>query len=91
VYVYGETGIFVWGCVEKLGFGCRGIDRVCVGRDRCVCGEMQVCLCVWRDSGGGVEGGMVWTCFRVYKVGFACVCLRVHRYLVHSSYCNLPL
>ena len=73
MYVYGETGIFVWGCVEKLGFGCRGIDRVCVGRDRCVCVEMQVCLCVWRDSVGGVEGGMVWTCFRVYKVGFACV------------------
>ena len=38
-----------------------------------MCVEMQVCLCVWRDSGGGVEGGMVWTCFRVYKVGFACV------------------
>ena len=91
MYVYGETGIFVWGCVERLGFGCRGIDRVCVGRDRGVCVEMQVCLCVWRDSGGGVEGGRVWTCFCVYKVGFGCVCLRVHRYLVHSSYCNLPL
>jgi len=62
----------VWGCVEKLGFGCRGIDRVCVGRDRCVCGEMQVCLCVWRDRmwvlmekwGENVEGekGGVWGC-----------------------------
>ena len=56
---------FLWGgggCVEKLGFGCRGLDRVCVGRDRCICVEMQVCLCVWRDSGGGAEGGMGWTC-----------------------------
>lgn len=31
-------------------------------------------LCLWRDSGGGVEGGI---CFCVYKVGFGCVCLRV--------------
>lgn len=34
-------------------------------------------LCLWRDSGGGVEGGMVWICFCVYKFGFGCVCLRV--------------
>lgn len=64
------------GGVEKLGFGYRGIDRVCVGRDRYMCVKIQVC-CVYGDSGGGVEGGMVWICFCVYKFGFGCVCLRV--------------
>lgn len=37
------------GGVEKLGFGYRGIDRVCVGRDRYMCVKIQVC-CVYGET-----------------------------------------
>ena len=104
VCVEGEMGLCVDGavvCGEWDGCVCvcreRSVMSLCVcsclWRDWCVCVEgetRELFLCgetevgLWREEQGC-------GCCVCREMGFGCVHLRVQKYLVHSSFCDLPL